>query len=256
MPSSSAPLQPHITGSLDATASDAMTIRARGRSFLALILSPEAPLDAWLRGLDEQMVRSAGFFSRQPIILDLDLLSPETNGLDTLQHDLKTRGIRLIGIEGGNRDWPALQEWDWPAELNGGRPSGSVTLPEDQNDNIPTNNQHSQEPVIIQGPVRSGQSVQNPDGDVVILGPVSSGAEIIAGGSIHVYGPLRGRAIAGVDGRPQARIYTIKMEAELLAIDGYYMISEEIDAMWLGKSAQAFLANDHITVSSLQEELR
>lgn len=259
MSSSSAPLQPQNNGSSDDTASDAMTIRARGRSFLALILSPEAPLDAWLRGLDEQMVRSVGFFSRQPIILDLDLLSPDTVGLKTLQHDLKKRGIRLIGIEGGNRDWPALQEWDWPAELNGGRPSGPVTLPEDK-ENETTLSTHEtsrlREPVIVNGPVRSGQSVQNPDGDVIILGPVSSGAEIIAGGSIHVYGPLRGRAIAGVDGRPQARIYTIRMEAELLAIDGYYMVSEEIDSTWLGQSAQAFLSDDHITVRSLQEERR
>ncbi|WP_018980163.1 septum site-determining protein MinC [Saccharibacter floricola] len=252
MSSSSAPLQSQKTS---ASTSGAMAIRARGRSFLALILSPEAPLEAWLKGLDEQMVRSVGFFSRQPIILDLDLLSADTVGLNTLQNELKERGIRLIGIEGGNRDWPALQEWDWPAELNGGRPSGPVTLPENTEDESSTVSD-LKEPLIINGPVRSGQSVQNPDGDIIVLGAVSSGAEIIAGGSIHVYGPLRGRAIAGVDGRPRARIYAVRMEAELLAIDGFYMISEEIDPSWIGQAAQALLANDHITVRSLHSEHR
>jgi len=70
--------------------------------------------------------------------------------------------------------------------------------------------------------VRSGQSVIFPEGDVTVLGSVGSGAEIVAGGSIHIYGTLRGRAMAGVNGNPAARIYCQKIEAELLAIDGYY----------------------------------
>ncbi|MXV44855.1 septum formation inhibitor MinC [Saccharibacter sp. 17.LH.SD] len=253
MSDSSPSLQPHNGISSDQAIDakpEAITIRARGRSFLALILSPEAPLESWLRGLDAQMVRSAGFFNRQPIILDLSLLQPDAEGLAHFQDELKKRGIRLIGVEGGNRDWPALQNWDWPGKLSGGRPRGNVSLPEDSPDSVPPQEHTAalKDPLVVNGPVRSGQSVQNPDGDVIILGAVSSGAEIIAGGSIHVYGPLRGRAIAGVDGRPQSRIFTTRMEAELLAIDGFYMVSDEISSEWHGLPTQTILEEEKLVV--------
>ncbi|NVN12848.1 septum formation inhibitor MinC, partial [Nguyenibacter vanlangensis] len=83
-------------------------IRARGRSFLALVLSPEAALDDWLRGLDAQIARSPSFFVGKPIILDLGLLSADAEGLDGLLAALLARGVRIIAIEGGDRGWPAL----------------------------------------------------------------------------------------------------------------------------------------------------
>ena len=89
--------------------------------------------------------------------------------------------------------------------------------------------------------MRSGQSIVFTDGDVTVLGSVGSGAEIVAGGSIHIYGTLRGRAMAGVNGNSSARIYCQKIEAELLAIDGYYQTAEEIDAS-LAQPAGAGLA--------------
>jgi len=76
--------------------------------------------------------------------------------------------------------------------------------------------------LLLAGPVRSGQCVVFTEGDVTVLGSVAPGAEIFAGGSIHVYGTLRGRVMAGVNGSPTARIYfQKKIEADLLAIDGY-----------------------------------
>ena len=74
--------------------------------------------------------------------------------------------------------------------------------------------------LLLESPVRSGQSIFS-EGDVTVLGSVGSGAEIVAGGSIHVYGALRGRAMAGFNGNAAARIFCQKIEAELLAIDGY-----------------------------------
>ena len=88
--------------------------------------------------------------------------------------------------------------------------------------------------------MRSGQSIVFTDGDVTVLGSVGSGAEIVAGGSIHVYGTLRGRAMAGVNGNSSARIYCQKIEAELLAIDGYYQTAEEIDPSLRDRTAQAW----------------
>jgi septum site-determining protein MinC len=105
--------------------------------------------------------------------------------------------------------------------------------------------------LLLDQPVRSGQSVVFPDGDVTVLGSVGSGAEIVAGGSIHIYGTLRGRAMAGVNGNPQARIFCQKIEAELLAIDGYYQTAEELDGALRNRPAQAWLDGGVMRISPL-----
>ena len=90
-----------------------------------------------------------------------------------------------------------------------------------------------------------------PDGDVTVLGSVGSGAEIVAGGSIHIYGTLRGRAMAGVNGNSSARIYCQKIEAELLAIDGYYQTAEQLDEGIRNRPAQAWLEGDIMRITPL-----
>ena len=105
--------------------------------------------------------------------------------------------------------------------------------------------------LLLESPVRSGQSVVFAEGDVTVLGSVGSGAEIVAGGSIHIYGTLRGRAMAGVNGNSAARIYCQKIEAELLAIDGYYQTAEDIDASLRNRPAQAWLEGDIMRITSL-----
>jgi len=87
---------------------------------------------------------------------------------------------------------------------------------------------------------------------VTVLGSVGSGAEIVAGGSIHVYGALRGRAMAGISGNSAARIFCQKIEAELLAIGtGYYQTAEEIDASLRNRPAQAWLEGDTMKITAL-----
>ena len=105
--------------------------------------------------------------------------------------------------------------------------------------------------LIVEDHVRSGQSILFPGGDVTILGSVSSGAEVLAGGSIHVYGTLRGRAMAGVNGNASARIYCHKMEAELLAIDGYYQTAEEIPDALRDRPVQALLDGHVMRITPL-----
>ena len=105
--------------------------------------------------------------------------------------------------------------------------------------------------LMIKAPIRSGQSVFHPHGDVIVLGSVASGSEIVAGGSIHVYGTLRGRAIAGSEGNISARIFCRKNEAELLAVDGWYTTAEEMEGVSRGKAVQAFLDKDALCVVPL-----
>jgi len=85
-----------------------------------------------------------------------------------------------------------------------------------------------------------------------VLGSIASGAEVMAGGSIHVYGALRGRALAGAGGNHQARIFCNRIEAELLSVDGYYRTAEEVDASLRGRPAQAWLNGDTLMVATLE----
>src|SRR5262249_53557514 len=106
--------------------------------------------------------------------------------------------------------------------------------------------------LLIETPIRSGQSIAFPAGDVIVLGSVSSGAEIVAGGSIHVYGALRGRAMAGSTGNTRARIFCSRNEAELISIDGYYRTAEQMDAHLRGRPTQCRLQDRVLSIEALE----
>jgi len=105
--------------------------------------------------------------------------------------------------------------------------------------------------LLIEEPVRSGQSVAFVEGDVTVLGSVGSGAEIIAGGSIHIYGTLRGQAMAGVTGSRRARIFCHRFEAELLAIGSFYKTADEIDDSVRRGPIQAWLDGNTLKISAM-----
>ncbi len=105
--------------------------------------------------------------------------------------------------------------------------------------------------LTVTAPVRSGQVVYAVGTDLVVLAPVSSGAELIADGNIHVYGPLRGRALAGASGNGDVSIFCMGLEAEFLSIAGRYLMAEEIDKARRGKATRAHLKDDHLVLSSI-----
>jgi septum site-determining protein MinC len=106
---------------------------------------------------------------------------------------------------------------------------------------------------MIETPVRSGQTIMNPDGDVIILGSVASGAEVISSGSIHVYGALRGRALAGAYGNESARVFCRRFEAELIAVGGYYKVLDEVDPCLRQKPVQAWLSGNDLNIAILDQ---
>lgn len=213
---------------------------------MALVLAPEPPVEDWLDALDAQVKRSPSFFSGRAVVLDLGgLPSEQPNVAGLLQH-LAGRGIRIIGTEGAHPSWQGLEAWA-PLHANGTRPARALDVPDEARAAA------TQDPtsLLIDQPVRSGQSIVFEKGDVTILGSVASGAEVIAGGSIHVYGALRGRAIAGLTGNSRARIFCRKMEAELLAIDGVYQTADDMSAALRGKPVQAWLAGEAMMLATL-----
>jgi septum site-determining protein MinC len=230
-------------------------MRFRGRSFMAFVLTPAAPITGWLAELDKWTRNSPDFFVGRPIILDLATVALNQSEIGELIEALGQRGIRVMGLEGVDPDQlgPTL-----PPLLKGGRPvTGGEAIalsPGDQAAAAPTPEPpQRQEPssLLLESPIRSGQSVIFPYGDVTVLGSVASGAEIVAGGSIHVYGALRGRAMAGSMGNGRARIFCSKNEAELISIDGYYRTAEEMDASLRGRPAQCWLQDRVLSIAAL-----
>jgi septum site-determining protein MinC len=100
--------------------------------------------------------------------------------------------------------------------------------------------------------VRSGQKIVAERGDLVVCASVGSGAELVAVGNIHVYGALRGRALAGVNGDETARIFCQHLDAELLAIAGLYRTSEDLGPDIRKQRIQAFLQEEKLVVEALQ----
>ncbi len=103
--------------------------------------------------------------------------------------------------------------------------------------------------MVVTKPVRGGQVIHARDNDLVVLAPVNPGAQVIADGHLHIYAPLRGRAVAGASGLPGARIFCQKLEAELVAVSGAYVMADEIPAALRGRAAQVFLEDGECRIS-------
>lgn len=244
-------------------------IRLKGRSYLALTLTPELPFEDWLVRLDELAALSAGFFLRRPVVLDVEALDLDRSGLRHLVGELSQRGVRIMGIEGAR---PGILGNDLPPAMTGGRTTSDVPEPQaaapaepvaDAKANDAKAEDADAAPIaapvpvkatpslVVTQPVRSGQSIFFPEGDITVVGSIASGAEVVAGGSIHVYGALRGRALAGAMGNPDARVFCSKLEAELISIDGFYKTAENWEPKLRGQAVQFWLEGDTFKVASL-----
>jgi septum site-determining protein MinC len=246
-------------------------IRFRGRSFLAFTLTPVPPISDWLAELDQWIANSPGFFAGKAVVLDLAGVNLSESAIGHLVKELGDRDVRIMGIEGAD---PGALGPQLPPVLMGGRSSAEekpastepapqvqpAAAPETAAPAVPPETAAAaalpprREPasLLIDSPIRSGQSVIFPHGDVTVLGSVASGAEVVAGGSIHIYGALRGRALAGSMGDGRARIFCRKNEAELIAIDGYYRTAEDTATELRGRAVQVRLEGAGLTIAALE----
>jgi septum site-determining protein MinC len=104
---------------------------------------------------------------------------------------------------------------------------------------------------IVTEPVRAGQQIHAGGGDLVVLAPVSPGAELLAEGHVHVYSSLRGRAHAGIGGDHNARIFCHSLNAQLVSIAGLYLVNAEVDERWLGQRVQIRCVDEAIVMEPL-----
>ncbi|PHP66099.1 septum formation inhibitor MinC [Zhengella mangrovi] len=216
-------------------------IRLKGRSFLATVLSPELPLDEWFERFDVLASRSAGYFLKRPVMLDVTGIGMDRDSLLDLVSRLGERGIRIMGIEGASDGELGP---DLPPAMSGGLPASDLDARTQEPASGPVPAQPAPS-LMVTEPVRSGQTLIS-DGDITIIGSVASGAEVVAGGSVHVYGTLRGRVSAGSSGNASARIFCRKLEAELVAIAGFYQTSEDLEPRLHGQAVQLWLDGESI----------
>jgi septum site-determining protein MinC len=222
---------------------------------MAFVLTPQDPVDDWIADLDAALGRSKAFFAGHAVGLDLSAVKLNPPAITKLVADLQARDIRVLGIEGFE---PAGDLMALPPLLRAGRgaqdfdiPESSAAPAEPEPAAAPARKEQKATSLMIEAPVRSGQSVVFIEGDVTVLGSVGSGAEIIAGGSIHCYGTLRGQAMAGAGGNPHARIFCHRFEAELLAIGAYYRTADEIEDSLRRGPVQAWLDGNALQISAM-----
>lgn len=228
-------------------------ITLRGRTFMALIVAPEYPMADWFAALDQQMRGAAGFFIDRPIVANL-AATLETGGPEAVHivlEGLEARDLRLIGVEGVAAPLLAGTRWErLPKTLHGRAQTleaWTALAPAD----TPAEPPPAAGSLLIDRPVRSGQSILFEDGDITIIGAVASGAEVIAGGSIHVYGPLRGRAIAGLRTGSAARIFCSRLEAELVGVDRLYRTAEHWGDALHGRAVQVMCDRGSLRLAAL-----
>jgi len=204
--------------------------------------------------LAQQVQRSPRFFLNAPVVLDLKGTTEFTREAEFLdaRDILRRHTLTLIGIQNAQ-----------PAQLDAAAAAGLASFapnatqpsrgrPADPGLSAAAAPQAATPTAaksrLVTQPVRSGTQIYVRGGDLVVTAPVSAGAEIMADGNIHVYGALRGRALAGASGDVEARIFCSRLEAELVSIAGHYLVSDQLPPEQRGSAVQIALVDDRLTI--------
>ena len=208
--------------------------------------------------LAKKVGQAAAFFLNAPIVIDLQRLDDAAQvDLSELIHLLKKQGFIPVGLSGGSEQQKNMANDMKLAILSsaGSRteqqpaPAREPEDPPEEKTDAPAADPPPPA-LLVSSPVRSGQRIAAP-GDLIVAAQVSSGAEILAVGNIHVYGSLRGRALAGNQGDENARIFCQSLEADLLSIAGQYMVNEDFPAELCASPVQIHLQEKQLLISAL-----
>ncbi|MGY9047446.1 MAG: septum site-determining protein MinC [Rhodobacterales bacterium] len=231
-----------------------INIRGRFLTAVALKIDGGLPDDDFYAALDDMLRQRPHFLVDAPLILDLDGADSLTRSTEMkdLVANLKARKFNAFGVQNASDMQLAAAE---EAGLIAVPPGRDAPLRDDRPERRRSAGTTEKQPTAVTRtvtvPIRSGQTVVAEHGDLVVIGPVASGAELIARGNIHIYGTLRGRAMAGCHGDTEARIFCQNMDAELLAVAGLYRTSENLGQEIRKRSVQVFLQDERLCVETL-----
>jgi septum site-determining protein MinC len=200
-------------------------------------------------------------FPYAPVVVDMAELDA-TSALELPLHDLadRLRACKLVPV--GAANLPPSAVWNAAAagmavvQLAAPRVQPvESTRPEPPREAPPSSEapppQLPASTMTVRRPVRSGQVIYAQRADLIVLAPVNAGAQVIADGNIHVYGPLRGRAMAGAQGMADACVFCLSLEAELVSVAGQYLLADEIPAERRGSPTQLYVENGHFRIEPL-----
>ena len=211
------------------------------------VLTPD--LDVLGEQLDDKIAAAPDLFQNFPVLLDFEGLPGDAQSafdIARLDRLLRERGFVPVGMRGANGILAGIAAGVGIGVIAAGaEPAGRREAGQDGAASAHTAN------LLIKNPVRSGQQVYAKGGDLIVLATVSPGAEILADGNIHVYASLRGRALAGVQGNADARIFCQDLDAELISIAGRYRVSEQIRESERKRRVQIFLNGDSLVIQTL-----
>lgn len=193
----------------------------------------------------ETVLKAPKLFERTPVVFDLSSVNQLEFDLQGLWQIARDHGMIPVAIQGGSPLHDTLAQCQGLAVLNA---SSSQDKPIIER-SIESTSPESSKSKLISTPVRSGQQVVAKGSDLIVTSSVSHGAELLADGTIHVYGALRGRALAGISGDLDARIFCQSLEAELVSIAGFYMLSDAIEPV--NGPCQIYLLDEHIVIETL-----
>jgi septum site-determining protein MinC len=247
-------------------------LKSASMSLLSLVLKT-SDLQALQGEMDKRFGPTPEVFNNDPVVLDLSALAEDASAIDFEQLLAVVRRFRLLPLaaRGGSEAQMAdalLAGLAEGPEGSGARAEGTPREAAPLPDTAPPPAAPEPPPaaaaaaappaaigaetIIIDKPLRAGQQVYARGGDLIMLAAVNFGAELIADGHIHVYAPLRGKAIAGAKGNAQARIFTTCMEPQLVAIAGTYRTTENpLPAEVIGKPAQIRLDGERLVFEPL-----
>lgn len=197
----------------------------------------------------DKIAEAPAFLKNAPVVINIARL---TSNFDwpALQRAIEETGLKILGVSGCKHAElrSQIQATGLPV-LNEGKSANKplpiqATLPDPAS--LPILRAR-----IVTTPVRSGQKIYAKQTDLIVINNVSTGAELVADGNIHVYGIMRGRALAGANGDPDARIFCTQLAAELVSIAGSYWLMDQIPADFSGKSATLSLVNGVLTIAAL-----
>jgi septum site-determining protein MinC len=253
-----------MTVALAGRAPATFEIKSANLPLVALLLkSPDLQLLA--QELQARFGDIPDFFDHDPLVLDLAAVAGAEVDFASLLALLRPYRVMPVAVKGGSEEQMAKALAVGLAPANDAVPvrepgAPSPALPQGEREQQPQPVQVAPDPqlappttaLVIDRPLRSGQQVYARGRDLVVLAMVNPGAEVIADGHIHVYAPLRGKAIAGARGDAEARILTLCLEPELVSIAGVYRTSENpLPDSLRGKPAQIRLADDKLVMAPL-----
>ena len=232
------------------------SLELKGSLFPLSVLScPDLSLNALQQQLQQKLAQAPAFFYQAPIVLNLTEVeqTPDFDAIKQLFSELK---LVLVGVCGANSSIKQQAQRAGLAALQLGKDAKTVkaadTADTPRQTTLVTNNVAvPMDSRIIEQTVRSGQQVYAKGADLVVKGTVGAGAEVIADGNIHIYGTLRGKAIAGAGGDSSKRIFCYNLQAELVSIAGNYWLSESLQGSFWGKPCCIKLQDDQLVLAEL-----